>query len=353
MNVTEVSEDIHLTTVLLNLSQNLYGWGSLIIFIIGTFGNVLDIILFIHLESLNTLASSLFLLASFIGSQCVMLTATLLRIIFGLTGYDPLFSSLFLCKLRWMIGPASGAFSLTCVCLAAVDRYILARSQYRTKITLNQARLSIILAAIFWLGFFSMYAVYFVAPTSGSCRLVDSIMIQLMPFVSFFVYSVIPITVLSILCYLIWHALGQLPGTYLQGGNRLHDQVTRMIMAQIIVVIVTSFPSAVYSIYTISTRTVNKNPWRSAVEGLVNTEDKAKQLARNALHASTTTDLYSGSKINMYVLKKEKLDKSLSYEFVVKETTEVLLTNVENIEFDIVIRKVKTITGTQQAMKSA
>ncbi|UJR24034.1 hypothetical protein I4U23_026999 [Adineta vaga] len=143
MNVTEVSEDIHHTTVLLNLSQNLYGWGSLIIFIIGTFGNLLDIILFIHLESLNTLASSLFLLASFIGSQCVMLTATLLRIIFGLTGYDPLFSSLFLCKLRWMIGPASGAFSLTCVCLAAVDRYILARSQYRTKITLNQARLRV------------------------------------------------------------------------------------------------------------------------------------------------------------------------------------------------------------------
>ncbi|CAF3334783.1 unnamed protein product [Rotaria sp. Silwood2] len=256
---------------LLQISQNLYGWASLVIFFIGTFGNVLDMILFVRLDSLNTLASSLFLFASFIGSQCVMLTGTLLRIIFGLTGYDPLFASIFLCKARWMIGPASGAFSLTCVSLAAVDRYLLARSQYRSKMTLNQARCAIVFAAIVWLGLFSIYAIYFIAPTSGSCRLVDPIMIQSMPFISFFVYSVIPITVLSILCFMIWHTLGQLPGTYLHGGHRLHDQITRMIIAQIIVIIITSLPSAIFSVYTISTRTVYKSSLRLAQETLINT----------------------------------------------------------------------------------
>lgn len=265
------STDADNTAQLLRLSQDLYGYASLVILLIGTFGNVLDIILFIHLESLNTLASSLFLLASFVGSECVMLTATLLRVIFGLAGSDPLFASLFLCKARWMVGPASGAFSLTCVSLAGVDRFILTRTQYRTKITLVQARLAVIFAAIFWLGFFSTYAVYFVAPTPGSCRLVEPAMIQLMPLVSLFVYSVIPISVLSLLCYLIWHALGQLPSTFLHGGHRLHDQVTRMIIAQIIVVIVTSCPSAAYSVYTLLTRTLVKSPWRSALEGLINT----------------------------------------------------------------------------------
>jgi hypothetical protein len=136
---------------------------------------------------------------------------------------------------------------------------------------LNQARLAIICAAIFWLGFFSMYAVYFIAPKSFSCQLVNPIMVELMPFVSLFVYSVIPITVLSVLCRLIWHTLGQLPGTYLHGGHRLHDQVTRMIIAQILVVIVTSLPSACYSVYTISTRTVSKSSWRLALETLINT----------------------------------------------------------------------------------
>ena len=41
-----------------------------------------------------------------------------------------------------------------------------------------------------------------------------------------------------------------------------------------------------------------------------------EQLVRDALYASTTTDLYSGSKINMYVLTKEKLDRFFSYEVV-------------------------------------
>jgi hypothetical protein len=84
-----------------------------------------------------------------------MLTGTLLRNIYSLTGYDPLFSSLFLCKTRWMIGLASDAFSLTCVSLAAADRYILTRTQYHTKITLNQSHFYVIFTANFWLGFFS------------------------------------------------------------------------------------------------------------------------------------------------------------------------------------------------------
>ena len=48
----------------------------------------------------------------------------------------------------------------------------------------------------------------------------------------------------------------------------------------------------------------------------ISKEDEAKQLVRDALYASTTTDLYSGSKINMFVLTKEKLDKFLPYEIV-------------------------------------
>jgi len=94
-------------------------------------------------------------------------------------------------------------------------------------------------------------------------------------------------------------------------------------------------------------------------------EDEAKQLVRDALYASTTTDLYSGSKINMFVLTKEKLDKFLPYEVVAirgdkqadytlaKGTTQVLSTNVRKIEFDIVNEKVKTTTGTHEPMELA
>ena len=250
---------------LLDVSRRLYAWASLTIFILGTVGNLFDLILFLRLESLNTLASSLFLFASFIGSECVMLTATLLRLIFGMTGFDPLFSSLFLCKARWMIGPASGAFALTCVSFAAFDRLLLVRSDYRVQLTLNQARLIIVFAALFWLSFFSLYAVFYTSPTPSSCRLVDPVLLQLMPVISLFVYNVIPIGVLSLLCVLIRKKLSQLP------GRRPPDQVTRMIVAQIVVIILTSLPSAIYAVYTLSTRTTSKSSLRLAVENLVNT----------------------------------------------------------------------------------
>ena len=256
---------------LLDVSRRLYAWGSLTIFLLGTVGNLFDLVLFLRLESLNTLASSLFLFASFFGSEGVMCTATLLRLIFGLTGFDPLFSSLFLCKARWMVGPASGAFALTCVSFAAFDRLLLVRSDYRVQMSLRHARLLIVLAALFWLSFFSLYAVFFTAPTPGSCRLVDPLLIQLMPLISLFVYSVIPLGVLSVLCLLIWKKLGQLPGRYLHGGHRLYDEVTRMIVSQIVVIVLTSLPSAIYAIYTLCTRSLVKSPLRLAGENLVNT----------------------------------------------------------------------------------
>lgn len=95
------------------------------------------------------------------------------------------------------------------------------------------------------------------------------------------------------------------------------------------------------------------------------TEDQAKQLVRDALYASTTTDLYSGSKINMFVLTKEKLDKFLPYEIVAtrnekqvdytlaKGTTQVLSSNVRVIPFEIVKEKVQTTTGSHEAMELA
>ena len=88
-------------------------------------------------------------------------------------------------------------------------------------------------------------------------------------------------------------------------------------------------------------------------------------MVRDALYASTTTDLYSGSKINMFVLTKEKLDKFLPYEIVAtrnekqvdytlaKGTTQVLSSNVKVIPFDVVKEKVKTTTGSHEAMELA
>ncbi|CAF5018262.1 unnamed protein product, partial [Rotaria sp. Silwood1] len=93
---------------------------------------------------------------------------------------------------------------------------------------------------------------------------------------------------------------------------------------------------------------------------VVTAEDETKQLIRDALYASTITDLFSGSKINIYVLTKEKLDKFfyhmkllLQADYTLtKGTTEVLSINVKKIEYDVVNEKVKA-TETHEAMELA
>lgn len=90
-NFTNVSDVIFQLRL---ITTDIYAYVGLIIFIIGTIGNVCNIVVFTRLQSLSGLASSWFLLASFIGSQCVLSTGVLSRAIFGFTAIDPLVSSI-------------------------------------------------------------------------------------------------------------------------------------------------------------------------------------------------------------------------------------------------------------------
>ncbi|CAF5227727.1 unnamed protein product, partial [Rotaria magnacalcarata] len=67
-------------TQLLAIVDILFGYVGLTIMLLGTFGNVINAISFARLESLKTLASSLFLLASVIASQGVLSFGLLTRV---------------------------------------------------------------------------------------------------------------------------------------------------------------------------------------------------------------------------------------------------------------------------------
>ncbi|UJR32796.1 hypothetical protein I4U23_020258 [Adineta vaga] len=258
---------------LLNIAEYLFGYVGLIIFVIGTAGNLINVILFSRLESLKTLASSLFLLVSFLGSQTVLTTGLLTRVIRGFSGIDPVYTSVILCKIRWMIRTIGGAVSLTCVCLAAIDRYFLScHDAHRHRwITMKRARWAIFISIIFWSGVFSIYAIYYTSPVPLSCTIVDPFFAYFVPYFNLVHYSILPLSVLFVFCMLTWQNLGQQPATYLRGGVRLYDQVTRMLIAQSIGIFITSVPNMTWQIYSVSTNSIQKNSLRIAQENLVNT----------------------------------------------------------------------------------
>jgi hypothetical protein len=258
---------------LVNISQILFGYVGLSILSLGTIGNITNVISFARLASLKTLASSLFLLSSFIASQFVLTFGLLTRVISGFSGIDPVNISLAFCKARWFIRTTSGAVSLTCVCLAAIDRYFLSCYDVRRHrwITIKRARWAIFLSICFWLSIFSSYAVYYTSPTPLSCMIANPVFAYFASYFNLLHYSVLPLSILTIFCMLTWHNLGQNPATYLRGGVRLYDQVTRMLIAQSIVIFLTSFPNMIWQIYTISTNSTIKDSLRVAQENLINT----------------------------------------------------------------------------------
>lgn len=256
-----------------DIAENLFAYVGLSIFILGTFGNLINIISFSRLTSLKTLASSLFLLVSFIASQTVLTLGLLTRVIRGFSGIDPLYTSVGLCKARWYIRTVAGAVSLTCVSFAAIDRYFLSCHEIHRHhwITLKRARWAIFISFCFWAGVFSTYAIYYTSPKPLSCQIADPFFSYFASYFNLFHYSLLPLSVITTFCYLTWRNLGQQITTYLRGGRRLYDQVTRILIAQSIGICVTSFPNMIWQIYTVSTQTMTKDSFRLAQENLINT----------------------------------------------------------------------------------
>ncbi|CAF1065438.1 unnamed protein product [Rotaria sordida] len=260
-------------TQLLDIAEDLFAYVGLTILLLGTIGNMINVISFARLESLKTLASSLFLLTSCIASQGVLVTGLLTRVIRGFSLIDPVYTSVVLCKVRWMIRTAAGAVSLTCVCLAAIDRYLSSCHNVRRHglITIKRARWSIFISICFWSSIFSSYAVFYTAPTPLSCTIANPIFAYFTSYFNLFHYSILPLSVLSIFCMLTWHNLGQQPATYIRGGIRLYDQITRMLIAQSIDILITSFPNMIWQIYTVTSQSITKSSLRMAQENLINT----------------------------------------------------------------------------------
>lgn len=255
------------------IAEHLYAYLGLFIMTSGTVGNLFNFILFSRLESLKTLASSLFLLTSCIASQTVLTSGLLTRIIRGFSGIDPVHTSILFCKIRWTIRTIANAVSLTCICLAAVDRYFLSCQDARRHrwITIKRAYFMILGSILFWTGVFSSYGVFYTAPRPSSCSIADPVFVYFASYFNLIHYSVLPLSVLTFFCLLTWHNLGQQPATFLRGGVRLYDQVTRMLIVQSIAILVTSTPNMVWQIYSVSTQSTRKADLQQARENLFNT----------------------------------------------------------------------------------
>ena len=248
-------------------TNSIYAYLGLIMVVIGTIGNVCNIVVFTRLGPLSNLASSSLLVAAFIGSQFVLSTGVLSRVIFGFSGVDPLVSSIIWCKIRYVLGPLGGITALTCISLASVERYLITSRQINRHrwITVQRARYMILITIFIWLIPLIPNAIYY---TSPSCAITNSVFIVFSPIFSLIAYSTIPLVVLAVFCILTWFNLQSISARAIR-IDRTQYQVNKMMIAQICVVLFTSIPNVILQTYSLATRNTVKTTLRQAQEGLL------------------------------------------------------------------------------------
>ncbi|CAF0859317.1 unnamed protein product [Adineta steineri] len=245
----------------------IYAVMGVVLFVGGTIGNLCNIVVFMRIRTLSRLAASWFLLASFIGSQMLVSTSVLSRAIFGITGVESLATSVFWCKFRWLIGPAGGLISITCICFAAIDRYLITSRQVNRHRWITPRRAQYIIVIVVFVWFMTSLPNVFLY-TFPSCSVTNAIYSQYLTFYNISTYSVFPLIILPIFSYLTWNNLrrGVMAGI---GQNRLQSQVTRMMFAQFGLVFGASVPNMVLQSYLAATRNIAKTPLRVAQDGIV------------------------------------------------------------------------------------
>ncbi|CAF2834945.1 unnamed protein product [Rotaria sp. Silwood2] len=189
-------------------------YAGIIMYIFGSIGNILSICVFAiwcrspktsykRCKIARTNNSSLYLLASSLANLVVIAYPLLTRILFD--GYQYRVTKtnlLFLCKLRYYVLHTFDLISLTCICMATFDRYLISsrKVRFRELSTRRHRTILIILFIIGLIGFHSIsIAIFYDVSNTGQCAILSRIYLYYYLYtIQICLHGIIPITFLSI-----------------------------------------------------------------------------------------------------------------------------------------------------------
>lgn len=272
------------------LSHQLMIFAGIIMYILGSIGNILNIWVFViwsrpsrrthkHSRGSRTSNSSLYLLASSISNLIVIVYPLLTRIMFD--GYQYRVTPrnvLVLCKLRFYILHTCDSISLTCICMATFDRYLISsRNAHLRKLsTRRQQTKLIILFIVSIVGLHGLpIAIFYEISPTGQCAILSRIyLLYYLYSFQIFLHGVIPMIFLSIFGILTFRQLKDMTQQQLNRRHHHHHhhhryhhhhhstassgkQLTRMLLLISIAIILSSIPYSVEQ--CINVMYINKN----------------------------------------------------------------------------------------------
>ena len=250
----------------------IYGGGT--IFVGGLVGNVLNLCLF---WSTRRNPCGFYFMCSSLINSTVLLCGLLTRILSIGFNLDGSRTNLVWCKTRIALTQCLFTMSLTCVSLASVDRFLIScrQDRWRKWSRLNSARYAMLINLIFWL----VHAIPSVvladlipsassSPITWTCALTPNRIYSI--YSSYVILPIhlgcLPWSVLLLTGLLTYRNTQQLQLT--RRRQLLQRQLTRMMLVQIPVIVLSTCPYVIFSEYSIFTSTLSKSLDRRIAENL-------------------------------------------------------------------------------------
>ena len=244
------------------------------ILVCGTVGNLLNLILL--WRSRRNSCAFLFLCSSIFNCFALFfgLFTRILNVGFGLDWSQ---TNLIWCKIRIAFSEASFLLSLTCICLASVDRCLAScrNATLRKLSRLSTARISILVSIIFWVCHATpnlIFANLLPSSTANStfvCSITpDQILSNYQTYFSLLVYlGVLPTSILISTGVLTYRNTSKLRLDYQR--ELIQKQLTNMMLIQIPVILISTVPYIAFSEYRALTSKQTKSASRREIENLV------------------------------------------------------------------------------------
>ncbi|CAF0809853.1 unnamed protein product [Adineta ricciae] len=254
-----------------SLSQTISTYGSLALFVLGIFGNFVNIILFTFHRQLNKLPTTTFLVVSFLASQVNLCIVSIPQLLSRFAGSDPLTKYPILCKLRWFFGPVTAIVGLHGFCLAIINQYLLTSKhiRYRQLITRNRSYFICLTVIFYALVFLTPNLFYFTHWINSSnktiCDIINPIAANYNVYIGLVVYCFIPILTLSIFSLLMWLNVRRI----LVRQHEMEQTMTRLLIGQIIMVLLTTVAFVIHRMYFLYTKNLSKSSLQLAEENVI------------------------------------------------------------------------------------
>ncbi|CAF1542986.1 unnamed protein product [Didymodactylos carnosus] len=245
-------------------------FGSFVV-ISGIFGNLMNLCMFSQ-KPLRRRSFSHYIIALSVVNIIQVPNTLISRTLAEAFNIDPTLTNVKYCKFRNYSDFAGPLISLSLVCLASSDRCMSTSrsSAYRELSTIKISRRLILITYLFWLIHNIPFLVYFnINHLASNHSVCSSTSVLWANYISYFIipilYCVLPITLLTSLGFKTYKNINTL-----QRRQRKTDvQLTSMILIQTIIVVLSTTPYCVFSIYAASTKYLVKDAVRTSQDALL------------------------------------------------------------------------------------